>query len=118
MESFNIQQELHLVGEALIILHRLNEGENTFEWDIAKKKIDKSLSTIDSESKAKAYLNNFVRGIQSLPKAIKRNVAKYVFISLLGVLPASEISNYLPSDLKDLGLTLFQSEKKKKEAPR
>lgn len=76
----------------LVILLESNE-DNTFVWDLSKEKLDKSLSNIDSESKAKKYLTMFLNKISRLSSHIRIKLVKYVILSLIGVLSYNSITS-------------------------
>lgn len=112
MNTRDLHKELEYLAEALNLLVMTQESSNTFEWDIAKEKLNKSLSTIDSPSKAHRYLNVFMKQVQRLPLVIKRRVVKYVFITMMSILPSNQLYNYLTDDVKDLQADLEQVERK------
>ena len=96
-----IKEEMLKEFEDYINLHLkcLNESDEpspTFEWDIAKEKIENSQKNIKSASEAKEYLRNFIKKIKHLPKKFKGKLLKiaigFIFV-FLGYNNTMEIVN-------------------------
>ncbi len=72
-----------------LVFNSVNESDNpspTFEWDIAKEKIDKSTKNLKTPAQAEEYLTRVLEKLKSVPKAIKLRIVKYIIFSLLGLI--------------------------------
>lgn len=89
-------------------LRYLNESDEpspTFEWDIAKEKIQKSQKNIKNSNEAKEYLKNFIQKIKNLPIKFKSRLIKiaigFLFV-FLGYNNTVEIVNEDIPELKEV----------------
>jgi len=101
-----------------LVFNSINEDEEpspTFEWDIAKEKIDKSTSFIKTKEQAQEYFDRVLEKIQSIPKSIKIRIAKYVAYSLIGILGYSTIKTIINDKVPELSNSIVN---KKEIAPR
>jgi GH24 family phage-related lysozyme (muramidase) len=77
-----------------LVFNSISEDEEpspTFEWDIAKEKLDKSTSFIKTKEQAQEYLDRVLEKIQSIPKSIKIRIVKYLVFLLVGMMGYSAI---------------------------
>lgn len=93
-EEYNAINEFEqYISEVFNTINESDEPSPTFEWDVAKEKIDNSKRDVDTAEKAYEYLNWFLEKIKSLPKLIKLRLTKYVVMSILFLLGATTINS-------------------------
>ena len=92
-EALLIKSYENDLNEILMIFE--NEGPITFEWDIAKERIDKAKKDINTPKKAELFLKTLIDKFKKLPKKIKMKLVKYGVISLIGLLSMSSMNNIL-----------------------
>lgn len=109
------------LDQAISLLCESDEPSPTFEWDIAKEKIDRSLRGVDTKSEAIQYLKKFFDKIKNLPKAVKNGVAKYVVMTLVGLLGYNLILSMVPEGMpevtKEIIIQMSTEEMNKPEEP-
>jgi lysozyme len=102
------------INEVFNTINESDEQSPTFEWDIAKEKVDKSKIGVDTSKKAYKYLNWFLDKVKSLPKSIKLRLTKYVVMSLLFLLGATTIngivSNRAPEISQNIAMAINASD--------
>lgn len=106
-EDFAISESNLRIDEALafIVENFLNENDEpspTFEWDFVKSKIDDSKKYIRTKEQAYEYLIRLLEKIKSLPKSIKIKIAKYVAMSLIGILGYSAIKDAVYENIPEI----------------
>lgn len=79
-----------------------DEPSPTFEWDIAKDKIDRSKSGVKTAEQAYDYLKRFIEKVKNLPEAIKKRLIRYVAVSFIALLGLNVTSSLIPSGLEDV----------------
>ncbi len=92
-EALLIKSYENDLNEILMLFE--NEGPITFEWDIAKERIDKAKKDINTPKKAELFLKTLIDKFKKLPKKIKMKLVKYGVISLIGLLSMSSMNNIL-----------------------
>lgn len=90
------------IDEAIRILMESDVLSPTFEWDIAKEKIDNSKRHIKTRDQAQEYLSGFFGKIKNLPKSVKLRLAKYVATSLVGLAGLNAISGIVSRELPEM----------------
>lgn len=79
-----------------LVFNSVNEDDEpspTFEWDIAKEKLDNSMSFVKTKEQAQEYLVRVLEKIQSIPRAIKIKIVKYLVFTLVGLMGYSAIKD-------------------------
>lgn len=82
----------NFIKESFKSINESNEPLRTFEWDIAKEKLDKARREVNTKDKAKEYLSSFLDKTKSLPSSIKLRLTKYVVASVVSLLGAVTIN--------------------------
>ena len=72
------------LNEVLIIFE--SEEPVTFEWDIAKERLDKATQNIRTSQQAELFLKTLIDKVKNLPKQIKMRLIRYSVVSLLALL--------------------------------
>jgi GH24 family phage-related lysozyme (muramidase) len=114
-ESVLLEISNGYIDEAIGILLENYEDESsrTFEWDLAKEKIDKSTENVQTKTQAQKYLENFLDKIKNLPRKLKIKLVKYVAMSLIGLISIgymqSIIATNAPDIKNDLSLSLIKT---------
>lgn len=88
--------------ESFYVLNEDDSPSPTFEWDIAKEKIDDSKKNIKTPAQAQKYLDWFIEKVGKMPKSIKKKLIKYVAISLFGILGFNSIVDSIPNDMPEV----------------
>jgi GH24 family phage-related lysozyme (muramidase) len=86
-------------------LNNLNESDEpspTFEWDIAKEKIEKSQKNIKNTSEAKEYLKNFIQKVKDLPIKFKSKLLKIAVGFILVFLSYNHIMEIINENSPEL----------------
>ena len=123
-EDFLISESNLRIDEALSFINNNfllenDEPSPTFEWDIIKDKIDDSKRYVRTKEQAYEYLIRILDKIKSLPKSIKIRIAKYIALSLVGILGYSAISDAVYEKAPDIANSFKKEVVAKKEiAPR
>jgi GH24 family phage-related lysozyme (muramidase) len=94
------------LNEAFGSINESDEPSPTFEWDIAKEKIDKSKKGINTAEKAYEYLNWFLDKVKSLPKSIKLKLTKYTVMSLMVLLGAGAINGIVSDKAPEISQSI------------
>jgi len=94
------------LNEAFGSINESDEPSPTFEWDIAKEKIDKSKRGINTAEKAYEYLNWFLDKVKALPKSVKLKLTKYVIMSLMVFLGASTINSIVSDKAPEISQSI------------
>ena len=79
-----------------LVFNSVNEDDEpspTFEWDIAKEKLDNSMSFVKTKEQAQEYLVRVLEKIQPIPRAIKIKIVKYLVFTLVGLMGYSAIKD-------------------------
>ena len=98
----------------VVTLFESQEGPITFEWDIAKERLDKAKENVKTPKQAELFLKALVNKVNNLPKKIKMKIIKYGVISLIGLLSMSGISKTIENvdpEIKSEILTFVKNEK-------
>ena len=97
------------IDEVFNSIKESDESSPTFEWDIAKEKIDRSKLGINTAKEAYVYLNRFIDKVKNLPRNIREKLIRYVAISFVGILGISAISDIIPSDMPGVSREISNS---------
>jgi len=123
-KDFIISESNLRIDEALAFINQnfLNESDEpspTFEWDFVKSKIDDSKRYVRTDEQAYEYLIRLLEKIKSLPKSIKIRIAKYVALSLIGLLGynavKSAVYEYAPEINKEINMAIASHEQNSNE---
>jgi len=91
-ESNNLREFEEYIDSVFNVLKESDEPSPTFEWDIAKEKIDNSKKNIKTREQAYDFLVRLLDKIKNLPKAIKLRITKYTVMSFMMLLGAGVIN--------------------------
>jgi GH24 family phage-related lysozyme (muramidase) len=114
-EALLIKSYENDLNEILMLFE--NEGPITFEWDIAKERIDKAKKDINTPRKAELFLKTLIDKFKKLPKKIKMKLVKYGVISLIGLLSMSSMNNILTVHAPEIKDEVMLSISDKVETP-
>tara|TARA_B100000963_G_scaffold284973_1_gene253845 strand:+ start:863 stop:1786 length:924 start_codon:yes stop_codon:yes gene_type:complete len=104
------------LNEVLIIFE--SEEPVTFEWDIAKERLDKATQNIRTSQQAELFLKTLIDKVKNLPKQIKMRLIRYSVVSLLALLSITGISkaiNNVEPEIKSEILTIVKKHEKEPE---
>lgn len=83
-------------------LSESDEPSPTFEWDIAKEKIDSDKKGLRTKEQAYNYFSKLLDKVKSLPKFIKTKITKYAAISLVMLLGAGTINGLVSEKVPEI----------------
>lgn len=95
-------------------LNESDEPSPTFEWDIAKDKIEKSQKNIKNSNQAKEYLKNFIKKIKNLPIKVKSKLLKIAISFLFVFLGYNNILEIINKEAPEL-IEVVEEYKENKE---
>jgi lysozyme len=106
-----------------LVFNSVNEDDKpspTFEWDIAKEKIDNSTGQLKTAEQAEEYLIRILEKIKSIPKSLKLKILKYIAFSLVGLIGYGTLQSVVyknaPEISKELNIAMASKSVEKNKA--
>ena len=104
-------------------LNENDEPSPTFEWDIAREKIDKSTRFIRSKNQAISFFLDTIKKVKNIPKSIKKRILGYVAISIVSFIGYKSLMDivydYVPeisAEIKEVISNETEGEEKEEES--
>lgn len=114
-EALLIKSYENELNELFILFE--DEGPITFEWDIAKEKLDNIKSDIKTPRQAELFLKTLLEKVKILPKFLKIKMVRYVIIGFIGLLSIDSITNMLNTSTPDIKNEILTTIKTNKGTP-
>lgn len=79
-----------------------SESSNTFEWEIAKEKLDSSKALVRTKEQAIDFYNQVMDKVKALPQPVKIKIVKYIGIAFMLNLGAQAINSMVSDKLPEI----------------
>lgn len=93
----------------LILICENEEESRTFEWDLTKNQLEKTMSTIHSPTQGERFLEVLLNKTKNIPSGFRKKMVKYVSISLMGLLSLNTVSSLLSANAPDIKQDILTS---------